>query len=96
MCFSLPGGHIAPIHEGLIEEGIEIISMRHKQAAGNAADGWGSVTRTPGVCFVTAGPGIANLVPALAQAYYANIPLIGITGRTAFAFLRQTRFPRSR
>ena len=60
--------------------------MRHEQAAGNAADGWGRVTRTPGVCLVTAGPGIVNLVPALAQAYYANIPLIGITGRTAFAF----------
>lgn len=84
--FSLPGGHIAPIYEGLIEEGIEIISMRHEQAAGNAADGWGRITRTPGVCLVTAGPGIVNLVPALAQAYYANSPVIGITGRTAFVF----------
>jgi len=74
------------IYEGLIEEGIEIISMRHEQAAGNAADGWGRVTRTPGVCLVTAGPGIVNLVPALAQAYYANSPLIGITGRAAFVF----------
>ena len=84
--FSLPGGHIAPIYEGLIEEGIEIVSMRHEQAAGNAADGWGRVTRTPGVCLVTAGPGIVNLVPALAQAYHANSPVIGITGRSAFVF----------
>jgi len=84
--FSLPGGHIAPIYEGLIEEDIEIISTRHEQAAGNAADSWGRVTRTPGVCLVTAGPGIVNLIPALAQAYYANSPVIGITGRTAFVF----------
>lgn len=32
--FSVPGGHISPIYEGLIEEGIEIISMRHEQGAG--------------------------------------------------------------
>ena len=67
--------------------------MRHEQAAGNAADGWGRVTRTPGVYLVTAGPGIVNLVPALAQAYYANSPLIGITGRTAFAFSDKHAIP---
>ena len=52
--FSLPGGEILPIYDALVAEGIEIITTRHEQAAGNAADGWARITRTPGVCMVSA------------------------------------------
>ncbi len=90
--FSLPGRHISPIYEGLIDEGIEIVSVRHEQAAGNAADGWGRVTRTPGVCLVTAGPGVTNMFPALVQAYHAGSPVIAITGRSPFALLDKYGF----
>jgi acetolactate synthase-1/2/3 large subunit len=77
--FSLPGGEILPIYDALVAEGIEIITTRHEQAAGNAADGWARVTRTPGVCIVPMGPGIVNTVPALAQAYQMGSPVITIT-----------------
>ncbi len=90
--FSIPGGHISPIYEGLMDEGIEIIGMRHEQGAGNAADGWARVTRTPGVCLVTAGPGLANLLPALIQAQSAGSPVVAITGHTPFVFSDKEAF----
>jgi len=76
--FSLPGGAILPIYDGLVEEGINIITMRHEQAAGNAADGWARVTRSPGVCIVPMGPGLVNLLPALVQAHYMGSPVVAI------------------
>jgi acetolactate synthase-1/2/3 large subunit len=81
--FSLPGGEILPIYDALVAEGIKIITTRHEQAAGNAADGWARVTRTPGVCLVPMGPGIVNAVPALAQAYQMGSPIVAITSSVA-------------
>ena len=81
--FSLPGGEILPIYDALVAEGIKIITTRHEQAAGNAADGWARVTRTPGVCLVPMGPGIVNAVPALAQAYQMGSPIVAITSSIA-------------
>jgi acetolactate synthase-1/2/3 large subunit len=85
--FSISGGHINPIYRGLVEEGIEIITTRHEQAAGNAAEGWAKTTRTPGVCLVTAGPGFSNVIPALISAYYARSPIVAITGHTPLKYI---------
>ncbi len=87
--FTLSGGHINPIYKGLVEEGIPIITTRHEQAAGNAAEGWAKTTRTPGVCLVTAGPGFSNVLPALISAYYAHSPVVAITGHTALRDLNK-------
>ena len=38
--FTLCGGHVAPIYDGCLRENIDIIDMRHEQAAAHAADGW--------------------------------------------------------
>ena len=38
--FTLSGGHIMPIYDGCIDEGIKIIDVRHEQAAVHAADAW--------------------------------------------------------
>ena len=55
--FTLSGGHIMPIYDGCLDEGIDIIDVRHEQAAVHAADSWarcnpGSI----GVAAITAGP----------------------------------------
>ncbi|MFX1563198.1 MAG: thiamine pyrophosphate-binding protein [Promethearchaeota archaeon] len=76
--FSLPSGEILPIYDELANEGINIITMRHEQAVGNAADGWARVTRSPGVCIVPIGPGLVNLIPAIIQAYYMGSPMVAI------------------
>ncbi len=38
--FTLCGGHVMPIYDGCLDEGIRIIDVRHEQAAVHAADAW--------------------------------------------------------
>lgn len=78
--FTLCGGHIASIYDGCIDEGIQIIDTRHEQAAAHAADAYARLTRGIGVAAVTAGPGVTDAVTAIANAYYANSPLLLLGG----------------
>jgi acetolactate synthase-1/2/3 large subunit len=66
--FTLCGGHIQNIYDGCLDVGIRVVDVRHEQTAGHAADGWARVTGQPGVCAVTAGPGVTDVVTALANA----------------------------
>jgi acetolactate synthase-1/2/3 large subunit len=79
--FTLSGGHIAPIYDGCVDLGIEIIDFRHEQNAAHAADGWARVTLTPGVAAVTAGPGVTDAVTGIANAMYANSPVLVLSGK---------------
>jgi len=85
--FTLCGGHIQAIYDGCLDEGIRVVDTRHEQTAGHAADGWARVTGVPGVCLVTAGPGVTDVVTALANALRAAVPMvcIGGAGPTALA-----------
>ncbi len=78
--FTLCGGHIQAIYDGCIDEGIRVVDVRHEQTAGHAADGYARVTGEPGVCAVTAGPGVTDVVTAVANAQRAGIPMICIGG----------------
>lgn len=79
--FTLSGGHIFPIYDGCRAEGIDIVDVRHEQAATFAAEGWAKVTRTPGVAAVTAGPGVTNSISAIASAQSNNSPVLVLGGR---------------
>jgi len=59
--------------------------VRHEQSAGHAADGWARVTGKPGVAIVTAGPGVTDVVTAVANAQRAQVPLVVIGGQGARA-----------
>jgi acetolactate synthase-1/2/3 large subunit len=78
--FTLCGGHVAPIYDGCLREGIDIIDTRHEQAAAHAADGWARLTRGPGVAIVTAGPGVTDAVTGVANAFQAQSPLVVLGG----------------
>lgn len=82
--FSLSGGSILPIYEPCAKEGIEVIDFRHEQAAAFAALAWAKVTGKPGVVVATAGPGVTNIVTAVASAFRDFVPMIAIGGRTPF------------
>jgi acetolactate synthase-1/2/3 large subunit len=79
--FTLSGGHLFSIYDGCREEGIDIVDVRHEQAAAFAAEGWAKVTRTPGVCALTAGPGVTNGMSAMASAAQNNSPMLVLGGR---------------
>lgn len=85
--FTLCGGHILPIYDGCLDEGIRIIDVRHEQAAVHAADAWARLTGRPGVAVVTAGPGVTDSVTGVANAFRANSPVLVIGGQGPFAQL---------
>ena len=79
--FTLTGGHIFPILDGAHRDGIRIVDTRHEQSAAFAAEGWARLTRSLGVCAVTAGPGVTNALSPLAQAGFNGAPLLCLAGR---------------
>ena len=79
--FTLTGGHILPIMSGCVAEGIRVIDVRHEQAAAHAADAYARLTGRLGVALVTAGPGVTDALTGVANAYYANTPMLLIGGR---------------
>jgi len=78
--FTLCGGHIQAIYDGCLDENIRVVDVRHEQTAGHAADGYARVTGRPGVCAVTAGPGVTDVVTAIANAQRAGVPMVVIGG----------------
>ncbi|MDO8880188.1 MAG: biosynthetic-type acetolactate synthase large subunit [Coriobacteriia bacterium] len=82
--FGYPGGVVLPIFDALYEaEGVRTILTRHEQGATHAADGYARVTGKPGVVIVTSGPGAANTVTGIANAYMDSVPLVVVTGQVA-------------
>ncbi len=79
--FTLSGGHLFSLYQGCVDEGIEIVDTRHEAAAAFAAEGWAKVTREPGVCALTAGPGVTNGMSAMASALQNHSPMIVLGGR---------------
>ncbi len=83
--FTLCGGHILPIYDGCLSEGIRVIDVRHEQAAAHAADAYARLTRGIGVAAVTAGPGVTDAVTGVANAFSARSPLLLIGGAAPLA-----------
>lgn len=79
--FSLTGGHIVPILDGCVQEGIRVVDVRHEQTAAHAAEAYTRLTGKLGVAAVTAGPGVTDTITAVATAFYSNTPMLVLGGR---------------
>lgn len=79
--FTLTGGHILPILDGCVQEGIRVVDMRHEQAAAHAAEAYTRLTGRLGVAAVTAGPGVTDAMTAVATAHNSGTPMMLIGGR---------------
>lgn len=80
--YELVGGMITFLLDALHRRGtIRIISMRHEQAAGFAAEGHARMTGRPAVAFATSGPGATNLLTAIGSCYFDSVPAVFITGQ---------------
>jgi acetolactate synthase-1/2/3 large subunit len=77
--FGIPGVHTVELYRGLPATAIRHITPRHEQGAGFMADGYARVSGKPGVCFVITGPGMTNILTAMAQAYADSIPMLVIS-----------------
>ncbi len=88
--FTLPGGHIMPLYDGCLDEGIRIIDVRHEQAATHAADAWARCNPGQiGVAAITAGPGVTDGVTGIANAWRANSPILIFGGQGPFSQMRK-------
>jgi len=88
--FTLSGGHIMPIYDGCLDEGIKIIDVRHEQAAVHAADAWARLhPGRIGCALLTAGPGATDGVTGIANAWRANSPILVIGGQGPLINLRR-------
>ena len=80
--FALPGGVVLKIFDVLHQQDdIEVILTRHEQGAGHMAEGYAKATGKAGVALITSGPGMTNVVTALADAYMDSVPIVAFTGQ---------------
>lgn len=79
--FGLFAGHLGPLYDACLEEGIRTIGVRHEEAAVHMAYAWARLRRQAAVAVVTAGPGVANSISGLANAWCSNAPVLLLGGR---------------
>jgi acetolactate synthase-1/2/3 large subunit len=81
--FTLCGGHIIDSYDGCVDEGIQVVDVRHEQVAAHTADGHARETGRPGRAVVTAGPVATDAVTGVANAVRAESPMLPIGGQGA-------------
>jgi len=92
--FGYIGGAIMPVYDALYKYKAQIhhVMVRHEQGAVHAAQGMARITKKPGVCFTTSGPGATNLITGLADAMLDSTPLVCITGQVTSGLLGTDAF----
>ena len=80
--FGLLGGSMLELYDAMYKGGeIAYVGARDERAAGHMADAWARMTGKPGVVLgAQAGPGVVNIVTAVAEAHLAYSPLVVIAG----------------
>ena len=76
--FGLPGVHNLALWRALGESPIRLVGVRHEQTAAYAADGYARTTGRVGVALTTTGPGAANTLAAVGEAWASRQPVLVI------------------
>lgn len=80
--FLLPGGGAMYLNDALAcEPRLVPVPCHHEQACGIAAEAWGRVRESFGVCMVTTGPGATNVITPVAGAWIESVPMLVISGQ---------------
>ncbi|MCE2390743.1 MAG: thiamine pyrophosphate-binding protein [Proteobacteria bacterium] len=78
--FYMMGGPTSGTAAACIELGMREVYVRHEQGAAMMAHAYARVTGKPGICITPAGPGTANAVTGLANAWADASPIVAIGG----------------
>jgi len=78
VAFGLPGVHNLALWRALGESAIRLVGVRHEQTAAYAADGYARATGRLGVALTTTGPGAANTLGAVGEAWASRQPILVI------------------
>ncbi len=79
--FCVPGESYLAVLDGLYESGIETIVGRQEGGVAMMAEAHGKLTGTPGVAFVTRGPGATNASAGVHIAFQDSTPMILFVGQ---------------
>jgi acetolactate synthase-1/2/3 large subunit len=90
--FGVQGGAIMPVYDALYDSELRHVTMAHEQGAAHAADAYGIVSGTPGVCLATSGPGATNLATGIADADMDSDPMVALTGQVPTDFVGSDAF----
>ncbi len=77
----IPGGANLPLFDAIAATPIRIVLARHEQGAGFIAQGMARISGKPQVCIATSGPGVMNMLTAVADAKADSVPLVCLTGQ---------------
>ena len=79
--FLLSGGGMMHLLDSVGKSKFKVIPMHHEQAASIAANAYGRIKNTIGICLVTSGPGATNAITGVAAAFMDSFQLIVISGK---------------
>jgi len=78
--FLYGGGAIMPATDPLYNSPIKVWINTHEQSLGHSATGYAKSSGKPGVCMVTSGPGLTNMITPMLDAHNDSTPLIVFSG----------------
>jgi acetolactate synthase-1/2/3 large subunit len=91
--FGIPGGVVLKLFDVLHQQkDVQVILTRHEQGAAHMAEGYAKATGRAGVCLVTSGPGMTNIVTGLADAYMDSVPMVAFTGQVSTSLIGNDAF----
>ncbi|MFB8343892.1 thiamine pyrophosphate-binding protein [Brucella cytisi] len=79
--FCVPGESYLAALDALYDSPIEVTICRQESGAAMMAEAHGKLSGTPGICFVTRGPGATNASPAIHIAMQDSTPMILFVGQ---------------
>ena len=81
--FAVPGESYLAVLEALrhVQDKFQLITCRHEGGVGFAAEAYGKLTRTPGIGFVTRGPGATNAAIGVHTATQDSSPMVLFVGQ---------------
>lgn len=88
----IPGGTVLPLYRALADSTLTHVLARHEQGAGFIAHGLARISGRAGVCIATSGPGLTNLVTAIADARADSVPLVCLVGQVPRALIGTDAF----
>jgi len=88
--FGIPGGPSIPYLEAFRKAGIEFILTSNESAAGIMADVTARLTKIPGVCHATSGPGATNIATGIGGALLDRSPVIVFTSEMSDKMINRT------
>jgi thiamine pyrophosphate-dependent acetolactate synthase large subunit-like protein len=78
VAFGLPGVHNLALWRELNGSPIRLVGVRHEQTAAYAADGYTRASGQVGIALTTTGPGAANTLAAVGEAWASRQPIVVI------------------